>query len=68
MSKGVKMIEKRTGVDSETIKKCIWFVESGVNFRKPKTIEDSKKYSNENWLKIKSKINMVREILVSEYC
>lgn len=55
------MLVKQTNLDNNEIKECIWFVESGVNIRKPNTIENSREYSKkECWRIIKSKLGRVR--------
>lgn len=60
----LQTLVKQTNLDNNDIKQFIWFVESGVNIRKPITIEKSREYStNENWKIwkiIKSKLGRVR--------
>ena len=52
---------KLTNLDNNDIKQYIWFVESGVNIRKPETIEKSREYvEKEYWKIIKSKLPRVR--------
>jgi hypothetical protein len=58
-------LENQTNIDQDTIKKYIWFIESGLNIRKPKTIENSEMYINStNWNVIKIKLSSVRERLI----
>jgi hypothetical protein len=57
----IAMLVKQTNLDNNHIKDCIWFVESGLNIRKPDTIDKSSKYSKkECWKIIKSKLGRVR--------
>ena len=60
----LQILVKQTHLDNNDIKEFIWFVESGVNIRKPITIDKSREYStNENWKTwkiIKSKLGRVR--------
>jgi hypothetical protein len=52
---------KLTNLDNNDIKQYIWFVESGVNLRKPETIEKSREYAEKKyWKIIKSKLPRVR--------
>jgi hypothetical protein len=61
----LKMIVKLTNLDYNIIKETIWFSESGVNIRKPFTLEKSKEYINgENWKIIESKLELVRHNLI----
>ena len=61
----IHMLVKQTNLDNNDIKECIWFVESGVNIRKPDTIENSREYSKkECWKIIKSKLGRFRYNLV----
>ena len=50
-----------TYIDKETIKMCIWFVESGYNVRKPETQMSSKEYEERiEWKKIEKHLEEVR--------
>jgi hypothetical protein len=61
----ISILAKQTNLDNNDIKQSIWFVESGVNIRKPYTIEKSREYSEkEYWNKIKSKLPKVRYNLI----
>ena len=61
----IHILVKQTYLDNNDIKKCIWFVESGVNIRKPNTLDSSSEYStNKNWKIIKSKLSRVRYNLI----
>jgi hypothetical protein len=52
----------------EDIKMCIWFAESGINFRKSDTIDSSLEYINtENWKLIKEELNRIRKMIAIEY-
>jgi hypothetical protein len=54
-------LNRITYIDKETIKKCIWFVESGYNVRKNDTILSSKEYEERNeWKKIEKHMDDVR--------
>jgi len=60
----VEYIEKNTNIEKDIIKKYIWNVESGLNFRKVETIENSKKYSSDDtWLIIKKYLYEYRSTL-----
>lgn len=53
---------KRTGFDSDTIKRFIWTVDSGYNYRKPDTIEDSRVHSVEpTWVRLAQHLTIVRQ-------
>ena len=57
----INMLVKLTNLDNNDIKMTIWYSESGLNIRKPLTIENSREYSNkEIWKKIKPKLARVR--------
>lgn len=60
----IKILVNQTYLDNNDIKEYIWFVESGVNIRKPFTINKSREYSTnenyKNWKIIKSKLSRVR--------
>lgn len=57
----IQSLIKQTGLEFEEIKICIWFAESGVNFRKKETLDNSKIYlEGETWKKIKYKLNIIR--------
>jgi hypothetical protein len=64
----ISTLVQQTHLDNNDIKQYIWFVESGVNIRKPITIDKSREYStNENWKIwkiIKSKLGKVRYNLI----
>jgi len=57
----LSILNKMTYIDKETIKMCIWFVESGYNVRKPETQASSKEYEERNeWRKIEKHLKDVR--------
>ena len=57
----LSILNKITYIDKETIKMCIWFVESGYNVRKPETQQSSKEYEERNeWKKIEKHLEDVR--------
>jgi hypothetical protein len=54
-------LNKLTHIDKDTIKMCIWFVESGYNVRKPETQVASEQYaSSVEWKKIEKHLEDVR--------
>jgi hypothetical protein len=54
-------LNKLTHIDKDTIKKCIWFVESGYNVRKPETQVASEQYAcSVEWKKIEKHLEDVR--------
>ena len=54
-------ISRMTGLEKELIKEFIWFVESAYNRRKPRTMEDSKRYEErKEWKKIDRFLEDVR--------
>lgn len=62
----IQMLVKQTHLDNNDIKQCIWFVESGVNLRKPNTLDSSREYSEKDyWKIIKSKLFKVRCYLIN---
>jgi hypothetical protein len=57
----LNILNKLTFINRETIKMCIWFVESGYNIRKPDTQASSKEYEERNeWKKIEKYLEDVR--------
>ena len=61
----IQSLVKQTNLDNNDIKQSIWFVESGVNIRKPDTLEKSREYSEKDyWRIIKSKLSRVRYNLI----
>jgi hypothetical protein len=57
----LNILNKLTFINKETIKHCIWFVESGYNIRKPDTQASSKEYEERNeWKKIEKYLENVR--------
>lgn len=59
-------LSKRTQIDKDTIKKCIWFVESGYNIRKCETMENSKLYEERSeWRKIECYLDDIRSNLIN---
>jgi hypothetical protein len=61
----INILVKQTNFDNNDIKMCIWFVESGVNVRKPETIEKSREYEKNNyWEKIKYRLPNIRYNLI----
>ncbi len=57
----ITSLVKQTGLNYEEIKMCIWFAESGVNIRKPETLETSKTYlEGQIWQQIKYKLKLIR--------
>ena len=62
----INMLVKQTNLDNNDIKTTIWFAESGLNIRKPLTLENSREYSSkEIWKIIKPKLARVRYILAN---
>jgi hypothetical protein len=58
-------LQKRTGLEQDIIQSCIWFAESGVNVRKPLTLQQSEEYQQKpEWKKIESHLDSLRESLV----
>ncbi len=47
-----KGVNKKTGIEKETIKMCIWFAESGYNVRKIETQDHSSEYKENIFGKI----------------
>ena len=61
----ISNLVKQTNLDNNDIKEFIWFVDSGLNIRKPETIEKSREYSDkEYWKNIKSKLPRVRYSII----
>lgn len=61
-------LSKHTNLNKSTIKKCIWFVESGYNSRKSLTIELSNKYKESiEWNKIKEHISSIRHKMLKSF-
>jgi hypothetical protein len=57
----ISNLVKQTNLDNNDIKEFIWFIDSGLNIRKPETIEKSREYSEkEYWKIIKSKLPRIR--------
>ena len=57
----INMLVKQTNLDNNDIKMTIWFAESGLNIRKPLTLENSREYSeNKIWKIIKPKLARIR--------
>ncbi len=55
-------IKKCTDVEKDRVKELIWFAESGVNVRKPYTLENREKYTNqEEWSMVKKSLDGFRE-------
>jgi hypothetical protein len=53
---------KRTGFDSDTIKKFIWTVDSGYNYRKSDTVEESSVHRDDpSWLCLAPHLEIVRQ-------
>jgi hypothetical protein len=53
---------KRTGLDSDTIKRFIWTVDSGYNYRKSDTIEASRIHSvDPTWVRLAPHLEIVRQ-------
>lgn len=63
------IIEKfNTEIDEQDIRMCIWFSQSGINFRKQSTIDDSNtSISSENWKLIKPSLDIFRKKIMIEY-
>ena len=62
----LNILNKLTFINRETIKMCIWFVESGYNIRKPDTQASSKEYEERNeWKKIEKYLEDVRCDLIN---
>jgi hypothetical protein len=60
----LNVISQKTSIDNNIIKEYIWHVESGVNFRKDHTIQNSKKYSSsDKWVLIKTFLDDYRKKL-----
>jgi len=58
-------LQKRTGLEQDLIQSCIWFAESGVNVRKPLTLEQSEEYQQKpEWKKIEQHLDELRRRLV----
>lgn len=58
-------LQKRTGLAQDVIQSCIWFAESGVNVRKPLTLQQSEEYQQTpEWKKIELHLDGIRESLV----
>lgn len=61
----INIIVKQTSLDNNDIKMHIWYSESGINFRKPLTINNSREYSNSPlWKIIKPKLSFARYMLM----
>ncbi len=55
-------------IDKETIKKCIWFSQSGINLRKPSTIKEAElNLASDNWKLIEPGLNLFRRKIMTEY-
>jgi hypothetical protein len=62
----LSILNRLTHIEKETIKQCIWFVDSGYNIRKEETIESSKLYEERSeWKKIEKHIDDVRFHLIN---
>jgi hypothetical protein len=60
------MLQKKTNLKKEVIKECIWYAESGVNVRKPVTLQLSKEYQEKwEWRVITMFLDEIRHQLVS---
>jgi hypothetical protein len=58
-------LQKRTGLEQDVIQSCIWFAESGVNVRKPLTLQQSEEYQQTpEWKKIEPHLDELRLRLV----
>jgi len=59
-------LNKLTHINKDTIKMCIWFVESGYNIGKPETQASSKEYEERNeWKRIEKYLEEVRCDLIN---
>jgi hypothetical protein len=57
----IPTLVKLTNLDNNDIKEYIWYIESGINIRKPITYEKFKEYSvKKEWQIIKSKLPRIR--------
>ena len=58
----ISFIRKKTSIDEQLIRDCIWFAESAYNIRKPHTMEASAVYkSNPMYLRIVPYLNKARD-------
>lgn len=58
----ISFILKKTSIDEQLIRDCIWFAESAYNIRKPHTMEASAVYkSNPMYLRIVPYLNKARD-------
>jgi hypothetical protein len=58
----ISFIRKKTSIDEQLIRDCIWFAESAYNIRKPHTMEASAVYkSNPMYLRMVPYLNKARE-------
>jgi len=59
-------LSKITNIDKDTIKMCIWFVESGYNSRKYDTIKNSKMYEErKEWKIIEKYLDDIRSDIIN---
>ena len=57
----IERIVRQTGFSEDDVRTCIWFAESGVNYRKEKTLELSSEYMKHPfWKRIQSCLNYFR--------
>jgi hypothetical protein len=62
----INMLVKQTNLDNNDIKMAIWFAESGLNIRKPLTIDKSREYLQmELWKIIKPRLARIRYIFIN---
>jgi len=55
------LLEKRTQIEKDLIKSLIWYAESGINVRKPLTIEASEEYQQKpEWKQIAPILDVIR--------
>ena len=62
----LSILHHKTKIEKERLKECIWYAESGINIRKPDTIEVSQQYQEKwEWKAISKFIDGIRHQLIS---
>jgi len=62
----ITILNKQTTIDNNDIKMYIWYSESGVNTRKPFTVDKSREYSNTDiWKTMKPKLDQIRSMFIN---
>lgn len=58
----LRLLSKQTGIESDSIKMAIWFVQSAVNLRKPSTLKESETHAKTpTWKAIEPLLPRIRQ-------